>query len=95
MEELAESFAGNEAASQAGAGLKTMVAGATADALMKALEAFTLVTLLRVALRKIEVVASGLTLLIASPIVHEVTRHTLDRASTFAFSFALVFVRAR
>jgi hypothetical protein len=40
MEEFAESFAGNEAASQAGAGLKTMVAGATADALRKALEAF-------------------------------------------------------
>ena len=55
-----------------------MVAGATADALMKALAAFTLVTLLRAALRKIEVVASGLTLLIASPIAHEVPRYTFD-----------------
>jgi hypothetical protein len=92
MEELADSFAGNEVASQAawvaepgsvfcrllGARLKTMVAGATADTLMKALATFTLVTLLRAALWKIEVVASGLTLLIASPIAHEVPRYTFD-----------------
>ena len=55
-----------------------MVAGATADTLMKALTTFTLVTLLRAALWKVEVAASGLTLLITSPIAHEVPRYTFD-----------------
>jgi hypothetical protein len=55
-----------------------MVIGATADTLMQALATFTTFALLGAALWKVEVIASSLALLVASPIAHKVTRHSFD-----------------
>ena len=58
--------------------MKAMVIGATADTLMQALATFTTFALLGAALWKVEVIASSLALLVASPIAHKVTRHSFD-----------------
>jgi hypothetical protein len=67
-----------------------MVIGATTVTLMQALATLTALALLGATFRKVEVIASSLALLVASPIAHKVTRHSVDGASPYALSLAFV-----